>query len=480
MNVGCVRNADLRRTASGSASPTLAKSGSSALLRAVVAERAPDRLDVVARRRLVERQAERVRIDPTEIHSLRDAALGDSRGGITGRDDDGVEEMRRRHGVAQSLEPRLEDRRQAMHAPRDHRQPRGAMVDRVHRRHHREQDLRRADVRRRLLAADVLLARLQCEAVRRPAVGVDGDPDQAAGHRTLEVVARCEIGRMRPAAAHRHAETLRRSDDHVGAPLARWREKRQREEIGGDDDVPAGRVHRRRERAKVAHVAVRAGILEQDRKRPRIGRVGRGSGHDVDPERRRARAHDVDRLGEDVGGYEEPVASAVAEAVAQRHRLGRSSRFVEHRRVGDRHPRHVADHRLEIDECLEPSLRNLGLVRRIGGVPRWIFQHVAQDHAGGVRAVVPLADERLQYPVLRRDRPDARERGRLGQRRRQRERRLRPDRRGNDRVHQRGARTITQDLEHRGLVIGRRADVPRDERRRRFEHGHHASPIVAS
>ena len=263
-------------------------------LRAVVAERPPDRLDVGARRRLVERHAERARVDATEIHSLRDAAVGDPRGGVPGRDDDRVEEMRRRHGVAQPLETRLEDRGQAMHAPRDRRQARGAVVDRVHRRHHREQDLRRADVRRRLLAADVLLARLQREAVRRPAVGVDGDPDEAAGHRALEVVARREIGRMRSAAAHRHAETLRRSDDDVGAPFARWRQQREREEIGGDDDVSAGRMHGRRERAIVAHVAIRAWILEQDRERPGIGRVGRGSGHDLDPERRRAGAHDVD------------------------------------------------------------------------------------------------------------------------------------------------------------------------------------------
>ena len=62
----------------------------------------------------------------------------------------------------------------------------------------------------------------------------------------------------------------------------------------------------------------------------------------------------------------------------------------------------------------------------------------------------------------------------------ERERRAAPDRRGHDRVHQRGARTVAQHVEHRGLVVGRGADVPRDERVGGFEHGHHASPIVAS
>ena len=133
----------------------------------------------------------------------------------------------------------------------------------------------------------------------------------------------------------------------------------------------------------------------------------RGTGDDLDPERTRAGAHDVLRLREDVVGDEEAVALASSDALTQRHRLGGGGRLVQHRRVGDRHAGQVADHRLEIDERLEPSLRYLGLVRRVRGVPRRILEHVAQDHAGRVRAVVPLADERSHHLVLRRDRPDA-------------------------------------------------------------------------
>jgi hypothetical protein len=51
------------------------------------------------------------------------------------------------------------------------------------------QHLRRADVRRRLLAPDVLLARLQREAVGRVAVRVDADADQPPGQRALVLVA---------------------------------------------------------------------------------------------------------------------------------------------------------------------------------------------------------------------------------------------------------------------------------------------------
>ena len=103
-------------------------------------------------------------------------------------------------------------------------------------------------------------------------------------------------------------------------------------------------------------------------------------------------------------------ARAAAHPLAQRHRLGGGRGLVQHRRVGDRHAGQVADHRLEIDQRLEPALRNLGLVRRVRGVPRRVLEDVASDDGGCVRAVVPLTDERLQHPVLRRDRLQPRER----------------------------------------------------------------------
>ena len=413
--------------------------GEERVRRAAVAERLPDRFDVGARRGLVERQAQRAVVDAAEIHPPRDAAFGYPRGGPARRDDDRVEKVHGRHRAPERFESRLQDRSQPMHAPSDRGEPRGAVVDGVHARDHREQDLRRADVRRRLLPADVLLARLQREAVRRPAVRVDGHADQATRHRALVLVARCEVAGMRSAVAHRHAETLRRADDDVGAPFARRAEERQREEIGSDHHVSSRGVDRRRERAIVAHVAIRAGKLEQHRESSGGGGVHRRAGHDLDPERRRARAHHVDRLREHVVGYEEAVAFAAPDAAAQRHRLGGGGGLVQHRRVGDGHPREVAHHRLEIDERLEAPLGNLGLVRRVRGVPGRALQDVAQDHSGRVRAVVALADERFQHLVLRRDRPDPRERIGLRHRRGQRERRAAPDRVRHDRIHQRDA-----------------------------------------
>ena len=115
----------------------------------------------------------------------------------------------------------------------DPTQPLGSVVDGVHPGDDREQDLRRADVARRLLAADVLLAGLQGEAVRRCTVGVDRHADEATGQLALEPGAHGHEPGVRPAEAERYAEALRRADRDVGTDLARGAQQRQREQVGG-------------------------------------------------------------------------------------------------------------------------------------------------------------------------------------------------------------------------------------------------------
>ena len=74
------------------------------------------------------------------------------------------------------------------------------------------------------------------------AVRVDGHADEPPRQRALECVARGEEAGVRTAVAHRHAEALRRTDHGVGAPLARRRQQRQREEVGRDDHQRSARV----------------------------------------------------------------------------------------------------------------------------------------------------------------------------------------------------------------------------------------------
>ena len=68
-----------------------------------------------------------------------------------------------------------------MHAARNRLQALGTVIDRIHRSNHGQQDLRRANVRCRLLAPDVLLAGLQRQPVGLIPATVDRNADQPTG-----------------------------------------------------------------------------------------------------------------------------------------------------------------------------------------------------------------------------------------------------------------------------------------------------------
>src|SRR6266566_3282123 len=147
--------------------------------------------------------------------------------------------------------------------PGDPAQPLRPVVDGVRASHHREQDLRGADVAGRLLPADVLLPGLQREPVRRPPVRVPGDADQPPRQLPLEPGAHRHEAGVRTAEAERHAEALRRADHHVGTPLARWLEQRQGEQVGADRHHGAARLRFGDDPGQVPDRAGPARVLQQ-------------------------------------------------------------------------------------------------------------------------------------------------------------------------------------------------------------------------
>jgi hypothetical protein len=144
---------------------------------------------------------------------------------------------------------------------------------------------------------------------------------------------------------------------------------------------------------------------------------------------------------------------ALHAAPGQRHRLGGGGGLVEHRRalaIGQ--AGEVGDHRLEVDQRFHAALRDLGLVGRVGGVPGRVLEDVAQDDARRVRAVVALADEALQHPVLAAMRLQLGQRLRFGHRRRQVHRPRARDAGRHDGLDQRPARRRADHRQHVRLV----------------------------
>ena len=128
--------------------------------------------------------------------------------------------------------------------------------------HQRDQRLVGADVRGRLLAADVLLAGGEREHESALAVAVAGFADQAAGHLANELVARGDHAAVRAAVSQRHAERLRFHADDVG--FGRRLHDAERNRFGdGDDQQRAFLVHDVGDRGDVFDGAEEVGRLDE-------------------------------------------------------------------------------------------------------------------------------------------------------------------------------------------------------------------------
>ena len=349
---------------------------------------------------------------------------------------------------------------------RNRAQALGAVVDRIHRRDVGQKRLRRADVGRRLLAADVLFARLQRHAIRLLAARVDRESDDAAWRLPHVGLARGEERRVRTAAAERHAEALRVADDGIGADLARRRDQREREKIGGDGDERARGVRALDRRTKIGHRAALVRILQQDaeRLRNRLLRHAREiDDFDLDVERLGAAAQHVERLRIAPFRDEEHALAGAdllrLQPMEHRHRFARRRAFVEERRRRDVHAGQVANDRLEVEQRLEAALRDLRLIRRVRRVPAGVLEDVAQDHARRHAVVVAHADVRTGDGVARGDAAQTAQVGVLGFAFRQVERRLAANGRRNGLIDQHVERWHADRVEHRGAVGVVRADV---------------------
>jgi hypothetical protein len=225
-----------RRKASGMHSSQRGVDGLEIELVAIVAaEHPPQRAHRRTVDGFVEGDAEVIGIDHAQVDARFAGARSEVPGAIGHVQRDGVEERRVDDVVAETRQSVHQDLQQAVHAPGDEREALGAVIHRVETGNHRQQHLRGADVAGGLLAADVLLARLQAMRSARLPLRINRYTDDAARHGALVIVARGEERRVRTAKAHGHAEALRAADGDVRTQFTRRLEQRQRQKIGRHD-----------------------------------------------------------------------------------------------------------------------------------------------------------------------------------------------------------------------------------------------------
>ena len=80
--------------------------------------------------------------------------------------------------------------------------------------------------------------------------------------------------------------------------------------------------------------------------------------------------------------------SGTLQVAAHRHGLSRSGSLIEHRGIGNRHARQIADHGLKVNEGLHTALGDLGLIGRVSGVPARVLEDIAADNGGKMGAVI--------------------------------------------------------------------------------------------
>ncbi len=228
--------------------------------RGVGPEAGQELFELAAPRGLIKGNAEVIGIDETQIDPLL-ARLGKQQASPAGHvNRHRIEECPGSDLVAERLECGGKYLRQSMGALGRLPDSRRAVVDGKHGGDHRQQHLCGTDVARGFFAANVLFAGLQRHAHRRVAFAVDGNADDASRHGAPELVTRREESRVWPAVAHRHAETLRRTNGDIGTKLARRRQDSERQEVGRHHDQGAGTVKPRDEGTEVAHLAGRSGV----------------------------------------------------------------------------------------------------------------------------------------------------------------------------------------------------------------------------
>ena len=301
---------------------------------------------------------------------------------------------------------------------------------------------------------------------RRTSAGIDRDADQSAGHRSPVPIGGREKPRVRTAEPDGHAEALRRADHRIDAPCAGRLDQTQPEQVGDDDAERTRRAECVDRRARVDDGTGRSGQCEH--RTEHIGCVQVDGGiadHQFDANGFGAGRDDGQGLRMHAAVDEEPLRGRADGSSGHRHRLGRGGALVEHRRVRQVEPGQVGDERLEVDQRLQATLRDLRLVWRVGRVPRGVLEDVALDHARHSGGRVAHADHRGDHTVGCRKGGDRLERLGLGASVRQVEQRTVADRIGHDRVEKLVHARDAQRREHGGHLIGVGSEVARREGR---------------
>ena len=262
---------------------------------------------------------------------------------------------------------------------------------------------------------------------------------------------------MRTSETGRDAKSLGRTDNDIRPQRSRRRDQRERQQVGGDDGEGTGFVRAGDKTFQVADRSVGGRVLKEGAENRFFGTGLRRPAENPDAQRFRPRANQGNRLGMAMVGHKKRIATL--DVMAQAHGFRRGGRLVEQGRVGYFHPGEVAHHRLEIQQRFQAALRDLGLIRRVGGIPARIFQNISADDGRRECPVITRTDIGLCDHVSVHQGSQIGERLFLRTRGRQRKLAVKPDVRGNGFADEVVNGSASDHAEHRIDFRARRADM---------------------
>jgi len=239
-----------------------------------------------------------------------------------------------------------------------------------------------ADVRGRLLAPDVLLARVEREDVAANALAVAGLARDASARPAYVLALEGEEAQVGSAEAGRAPERLPFPRHHVRAAASGRLEQSERDRVGHDDgERPCrmGGIDERPERRGRHDPAEEIGALHHHAGGRRAAATGERRGLDADvvgeqslsregePHALGVGAHHRPVLGVEAGGEEDGLPLAPPGVQRHQHRFGRGRGAGIVGGVRGVHAGEARDHGLILEDRLQRALRYFGLIGRVGG-----------------------------------------------------------------------------------------------------------------
>ena len=319
-------------------------------------ERTPDRFDCCGTGAFIQRDTHLGLADPPQVQPFADRRLQHTALQEANIDGDRVEIRLWFHLEASSFQPFGKADRLAMNALCNGAEAFGAVEHRVEPGHHRQKCLRGADIRRRFLATDVLLARLERQAVGLVAMAVDGNPNNPTRHGALVGIFCRHVSGVRPAIPQWHAKALGGANGDVSTHFARLLEQTQRHRVCRHDGDCLGLVQAHDVICEIAQMAVGAGILEDRAKHGVRIHLGHIANDDFDPKRCCAGLHDRDVLRVAILINEKRLGFRFRHTLRHGHGFGTGCGLIQQGCIGNLQPGQITDHGLIVQQRFQTAL----------------------------------------------------------------------------------------------------------------------------